>query len=181
MRSLLTSLGIIIGVGSVIVMVAVGQGSQAQIAKQIASMGTNLIMVMPPRGPAQANRLTMADVRSCAPSRATSARSRARSAMAASKVVGGDSGYWSTTVYGVEPDLPDDQAVDREVGRVLHRQGPAKPEQGRRARRTVAAKLFGDQDPIGKQHPHRHDALHRSSASSRARAATRWATTRTTW
>ena len=50
-RSLLTSLGIIIGVGSVIVMVAVGTGSQVQVARQIASMGTNLLMVMPPRGP----------------------------------------------------------------------------------------------------------------------------------
>ena len=61
-RSLLTSLGIIIGVGSVIVMVAVGQGSQQQIRQQIASMGTNMIMVMPPRGRREANRLTTADV-----------------------------------------------------------------------------------------------------------------------
>jgi len=62
MRSLLTSLGIIIGVGSVIVMVAVGDGSQAQISRQIASMGTNLLMVRPPRGPREANRLSQADV-----------------------------------------------------------------------------------------------------------------------
>ncbi len=47
MRSILTSLGIIIGVCSVIVMVAVGQGSQAQIEKQINSLGTNLLMVFP--------------------------------------------------------------------------------------------------------------------------------------
>ena len=49
MRSLLTSLGIIIGVGSVIIMVAVGQGSQKEIESRIASMGTNLLQVIPRR------------------------------------------------------------------------------------------------------------------------------------
>ncbi len=46
-RSFLTTLGIIIGVGAVIAMVAIGQGATAMVQQQIASMGTNLIMVMP--------------------------------------------------------------------------------------------------------------------------------------
>jgi putative ABC transport system permease protein len=46
MRSALTMLGIIIGVGAVIAMIAVGSGAQKRIAEQIASMGSNLIMVM---------------------------------------------------------------------------------------------------------------------------------------
>jgi putative ABC transport system permease protein len=46
MRSALTMLGIIIGVGAVIAMVAVGSGAQRRIAEQIASMGSNLLMVM---------------------------------------------------------------------------------------------------------------------------------------
>ncbi|MDR2742333.1 MAG: ABC transporter permease [Treponema sp.] len=49
MRSLLTSLGIIIGVGSVIIMVAVGEGAQREIENRIAAMGTNLIQIMPRR------------------------------------------------------------------------------------------------------------------------------------
>jgi putative ABC transport system permease protein len=49
MRSFLTSLGIIIGVGSVIIMMAVGEGSQRQIEAQISAMGTNLIQIMPQR------------------------------------------------------------------------------------------------------------------------------------
>ena len=49
MRSALTSLGIIIGVCSVIVMVAIGQGSQDRIEKQINSLGSNLLMVFPTR------------------------------------------------------------------------------------------------------------------------------------
>ena len=47
MRSALTMLGIIIGVGAVIAMLAVGTGASKQISAQIASMGSNLIMVVP--------------------------------------------------------------------------------------------------------------------------------------
>jgi len=45
MRSLLTSLGVIIGVGSVIIMVAMGEGSQRAIEERIAAMGTNLLQI----------------------------------------------------------------------------------------------------------------------------------------
>jgi len=53
MRSFLTMLGIIIGVGSVIAMLAIGQGSKVSIQKQIAEMGSNMIMIHPgaDRGP----------------------------------------------------------------------------------------------------------------------------------
>src|SRR5512135_3511824 len=47
MRTLLTMLGIIIGVGAVMVMVAVGQGAKAQIQQQIDNLGTNLIVITP--------------------------------------------------------------------------------------------------------------------------------------
>ena len=53
MRSLLTSLGVIIGVGSVIIMVALGEGSQRAIEETISAMGTNLLQIMPRR---QSNR-----------------------------------------------------------------------------------------------------------------------------
>ena len=47
MRTLLTMLGIIIGVGAVIVMVAVGLGAQSQIKNQIKSLGSNMIIITP--------------------------------------------------------------------------------------------------------------------------------------
>ncbi len=47
LRSLLTVLGIVIGVAAVIVMIAVGQGARAKITSQIESMGSNLLMVFP--------------------------------------------------------------------------------------------------------------------------------------
>jgi putative ABC transport system permease protein len=49
MRSLLTSLGIIIGVASVVVMTAIGQGAQNEIEARISSMGTNLLQIQPQR------------------------------------------------------------------------------------------------------------------------------------
>ena len=65
MRSFLTMLGIIIGVGSVIVMLAIGQGSKLSIQKNIAEMGSNMIMIMPgeDRGPGGA-RLSADDMQS---------------------------------------------------------------------------------------------------------------------
>src|SRR4051812_31010531 len=44
-RSILTMLGIVIGVGAVIAMVSLGQGAQKQVQEQIASMGTNMLIV----------------------------------------------------------------------------------------------------------------------------------------
>ena len=69
MRTFLTMLGIVIGVGAVIVMVAVGNGAQTQIEKQISSLGTNLILVLPgatqqggvSQGAGTFNRLTVED------------------------------------------------------------------------------------------------------------------------
>ena len=47
LRSVLTMLGIIIGVGAVITMIAIGSGAQAQVEEHIKALGTNLIIVLP--------------------------------------------------------------------------------------------------------------------------------------
>ena len=47
MRSFLTMLGIIIGVGAVIAMLAIGQGAEYSVKAQIAALGTNVLMVFP--------------------------------------------------------------------------------------------------------------------------------------
>ncbi len=47
LRSALTALGVIIGVGSVVAMVALGQGAQQQVQKSISSLGSNLLIVVP--------------------------------------------------------------------------------------------------------------------------------------
>src|SRR5512139_2135185 len=57
MRSFLTILGIVIGVGAVITMVTIGGGATAQVKDQIASMGSNVLMVSPGKrlGPGQSS------------------------------------------------------------------------------------------------------------------------------
>src|SRR5881398_2634696 len=70
LRTALTMLGIIIGVGAVIVLVSIGQGAQSMVLEQISSMGTNMMYVMPGNitfggaalGAGAANTLTDEDV-----------------------------------------------------------------------------------------------------------------------
>jgi len=148
MRSFLTSLGIIIGVCSVIVMVAVGSGSQDQIKKQIESMGTNLLMVMPPRGTREANRLSMADVKKL---RTESSYLSAISGVArlnSLKVVGG-TGDWSPSVYGIEPDYFTIKSWSLDSGEFFTEKDLAKRAKVVVIGSTVATELFADEDPVG--------------------------------
>ena len=110
MRTLLTMLGIVIGVGAVIVMVAVGQGARSQIEAQISSLGTNLIMVLPgstaqggvSQGAATFNRLSIED--------AEKLKSEGTTFAAVSPVVQtrlvviGPQGNWRTSINGVAAD-----------------------------------------------------------------------------
>lgn len=148
MRSFLTSLGIIIGVCSVIVMVAVGSGSQATIKAQIEAMGTNLIMVMPPRGSREANRLTMADVTRLR-EEASYLSAISGTVRLSSKIVGG-TGDWSTTVYGVEPDYFTIKSWKIDTGGFF-----SEKDLSRRAKvavigSTIARELFQGDEPLGK-------------------------------
>jgi len=146
-RSLLTSLGIIIGVGSVIVMVAVGEGSQAQVARQISSMGTNLIIVVPPRGPNQANRITRADVTRLKAEVGTVSAVTGEVRMT-TKVVGG-SGYRSTTVQGVEPGFLAIRQWSVKDGEFFTDADLKNRAKVAVIGQTVATKLFGNASPIG--------------------------------
>lgn len=106
-RSFLTMLGIIIGVASVIVMLAIGQGSKKSIRDQMSSMGTNLIMVMPASqqrggvmlGNSSAQNMTLSDVtaieKDCPDISAVSPEVRS----SGQAVVGNSN--WPTSVYGV--------------------------------------------------------------------------------
>jgi putative ABC transport system permease protein len=147
MRSLLTSLGIIIGVCSVIVMVAIGEGSQKQITKQIASMGTNLINVMPERGPEAVNTITQADV---AKIRAEASLVKAISGIERGTfdVVGG-TGDWSTSVMGVEPDYFVIKSWLVATGEFFDTQDLASRSKVAVIGKTVAKELFGSGDPLG--------------------------------
>lgn len=157
MRSLLTSLGIIIGVSAVIVMVGVGAGSQKQIIDQINNLGSNMIMVMPSfsrlggvsRGAGSFNRLKMSDVEAI--------RNEAKLLKAISAVVFsggqviGNGKNWNTQIQGVDASYPQ----IRDWGLLS---GNFFTERDVRSRRkvailgmTVKKELFGDLDPVGEK------------------------------
>lgn len=109
MRSLLTSLGIIIGTASVIIMMAVGQGSQKLIEAQIDVMGTNLLQIMAQHAYGAAASLNPAQLTG------NDLAAIKEEALYASYVSGtaqgtftvqGAKGNGSATITGVEPDYP---------------------------------------------------------------------------
>ncbi|MFA6167409.1 MAG: ABC transporter permease [Gemmatimonadaceae bacterium] len=110
MRTLLTMLGIVIGVGAVIVMVAVGNGAQSQITASISSLGTNLIVVSPgsaaqggvSQGAGTFSRLTIGDAEKLKLEGATLAA--VSPVISTRQVVIGPAGNWRTSINGVSPD-----------------------------------------------------------------------------
>jgi putative ABC transport system permease protein len=107
MRSLLTSLGIIIGVGAVIVMVAIGEGSQAKIEANINSLGTNLLLAYPGSasssgvrlGAGSSSQFTMDDVEALS-EKSTLLSGVSPVVRTGAQVIGGGNN-WSTSIYGV--------------------------------------------------------------------------------
>jgi putative ABC transport system permease protein len=157
MRSLLTSLGVIIGVGSVIIMVAVGEGAQRSIESRIASMGTNLIQIMPRRvfirnpqaggATARPNRLTRSDN--------VKLKNESGYALAVSgivqrtqTVIAGDNN-WSTTVMGVEPDYLIIRSWDVGEGSFFDDQDLVDRNKVAVLGATAATQLFGEENPVG--------------------------------
>lgn len=110
MRGFLTMLGIIIGVASVITMLAIGQGSKRSIRAQIAEMGSNMIMIHPGADRRGGVRLDAADMQSLKLEDYYSIVNEAGYISACSPSVssGGQTIYgannYPTTLYGVNPD-----------------------------------------------------------------------------
>lgn len=152
MRSLLTILGIIIGVASVIDMVAVGKGAQVQIEEQIASMGSNMAMVWPGAATSKGrhsgsfNTLTLDDVEAlakCQLVRAASAVART----SAQIIYSGKN--WQTSVYGISPSYITIREWELENGVMFTERDIKTSAKKAVLGKAVAENLFGDQNPIG--------------------------------
>jgi len=109
MRSLLTSLGVIIGVGSVIIMVALGEGSQREIEKQMTAMGTNLLYIVPynwlSRGAQRRFRMSAFSRKDLQKIKDETSFAAAISGRVDTRLtVVGPEGNAEVTVMGVEPD-----------------------------------------------------------------------------
>lgn len=157
MRTALTMLGIIIGVGAVIVMVAVGQGAQQRIRQQIENLGTNMLVITPgataqggvSQGAGSFNRLTVATADTLR-REATLLAAVSPVIIAPSQVIGGRSN-WRTAVTGVSTDfqLIRDWAVA--AGSFFDQADVRAMRPVAVLGHTVAANLFSDEDPVGRQ------------------------------
>jgi putative ABC transport system permease protein len=155
MRTLLTMLGIVIGVGAVIVMVAIGNGAQSQIKRQISSLGTNLIVVTAgsaqqggvSQGAQTFNRLTIDDVDAIKRD-ATLLAAVSPVIVTRTQVVAG-SGNWRAEVNGVSTDYLTIRDWAVSSGALFTDDDVAAKRTVLLLGATVARNLFPDGDPVG--------------------------------
>jgi len=155
MRSALTMLGIIIGVGAVIAMIAVGTGASRRISEHISKMGSNLLMIVPGAtttggvrmGSGTQPTLTLADAEAILKeSRAVSDVAPVLSGVA--QVVYGHQN-WSTGVVGTTPGMLNVRDWPLASGRSFTQQDVRSATKVCLLGQTVAENLFGDMDPTG--------------------------------
>jgi putative ABC transport system permease protein len=155
MRSGLTMLGIIIGVGAVIAMIAIGSGAKARIQEQIASMGSNLIIVLSGSatsggmrfGSGSVPTLTVEDSKAIA-AECSAVKYSAPVLQGVTQVVYGNQN-WSTLTYASTPEalLIRDWPVVR--GRTVTQSDVEGAAKVCLLGQTVVNNLFGDIDPVG--------------------------------
>jgi len=155
MRSLLTMLGMVIGVAAVIAMVAIGAGANERIAAQISSIGSNLLLVLPGSttagglrsGFGSASTLTMADARAIG-RELPAVRLAAPSVRSTSPVVYGNQN-WSTLIQGVTPEYFEIREYRLAEGRFFTSDEVDASSKVAVVGRTVVRNLFGDESPVG--------------------------------
>src|SRR3954464_10828647 len=153
MRAMLTMLGIVIGVGAVIVMVAVGNGAQKQVEGAIGGLGTNLLMIMPGSGaPGGAsggagsfNRLTIADA-DLLKRDATMLAAVSPIVSTRTQVIGGGTN-WRTSINGGSPDFLTIRAWTIASGMMFEQADANASRKVAVVGATVAEKLFPGGDP----------------------------------
>jgi putative ABC transport system permease protein len=156
LRSFLTTLGIIIGVGAVIAMMAIGAGAKSQVEEAFAAMGTNLLIILPGSSSAGGVRggfgsmptLTQDDLDAIR--RQVATVKAAAPALRSNQSLVGDDANWTTSVTGTTPEYFDIRNWPMESGIGF---GEQDVEAGTKVvvlGRTVVDKLFGaNSDPIG--------------------------------
>ena len=155
MRSILTMLGIIIGVAAVIALVSIGNGVKQQVSDSISSLGSNLLMVMPgaPRTPgvrptASSQRsLKEGDYKAIAKLDGVAAASPFTSN---SYVAIYQSNNWTTTVSGVSPSLQTINNLTMKDGRFITEKNVQNRERVAVVDSTIVKNLFGNENPVGK-------------------------------
>ncbi len=154
LRSMLTMLGIIIGVAAVITMIAIGGGARQRVEEQIKALGTNIMLVLPGAvtssgvrlGAQTGQTLTEEDARAIAVE-VPEVQAAAASLRSSTQVVAGNAN-WSTTVMGTSADYLEVRDWPVESGRNLDDADLAGSAKVVLLGRTVARELFGGADPV---------------------------------
>jgi len=156
MRSILTSLGIIIGVSAVIIMLAVGEGAKGKISKEIESMGSNLLMVMSGSSTANGVRVGGGSQPTLTIGDADAILKDCPSVLEVAPIVSEvkqtvfSNQNWSTAVYGVTPSYMRIKDWDVDAGRMITDEDVKNSTKVAFLGSTVVTNLFGDLDPVGK-------------------------------
>jgi putative ABC transport system permease protein len=156
MRALLTTLGIIIGVGAFITMVAIGRGANARVSQQIASMGANMLVAQPGsnqqggvRGGAGSSTAVLTDDDVEAIARNVSTVKYVAPLVQTNGQVVYAGANWATTITGTTPAYLDIRTWPIASGSVFTNQDIQTAAKVCLLGRTVVEQLFGDDDPIG--------------------------------
>lgn len=157
MRAFLTMLGIIIGVASVITMLAIGQGSKKSIQAQISEMGSNMIMIQPGTGMMGGVRQSSSDMQSLKLEDYYAIRDKTSYIAACSPTVssGGQFIYggnnYPASISGVTPEYLDIRKLSIDQGNIFSRQQVASAAKVCVVGKTITKNLFPNGDnPIGK-------------------------------
>ena len=152
LRSALTMLGMVIGVGAVIALVSVGQGATAKVTSDIGKMGNNLLMVFPGSGhrrqgmATQAAAFTLDDVSALAALPGVAAAAPTGSA---SKLVVFGNENTSSSITGTTPDYLTIRDYALESGRVFSEADITGGNPVCIVDATTRTNMFADADPIG--------------------------------
>jgi putative ABC transport system permease protein len=157
MRTFLTMLGIIIGVASVITMLAIGQGSRSSIQSQISSLGTNVMMIFPQASSSggvrmeagTSQKMTLDDARAllerCPSVAYLTPQVRTSGQLVASNM------NWRTSIYGVYPDYFDIRNLKIEDGNGFTMNDDKSATKVCVVGQTVVTNLFGEgADAVGR-------------------------------
>jgi putative ABC transport system permease protein len=156
LRSLLTALGIIIGVACVVATIGIGAGAREQAENQLKSLGTNFLMIFPgtttssgaKTGWGANSRLSEADVEAIRKEVGTLSYVSASIRTVAQVIYGNQN--WSTSIQGGEVDWPLIRSWNLESGQFFTDQDNRAAAKVCVLGKTVATNLFGTEDPVGK-------------------------------
>jgi len=150
-RSLLTTLGVIIGVASVILMLAVSAGAEAAIADQINSLGADLVIVSAARGAPGASKTFVYEDALAIQENVNHIVGVSAEQFATQDIKGGDGTLEAISILGVMPDFPEVRDYALATGRFF-----TEEENDRKTKVAVlgygiAQDLFGGEDPFGQE------------------------------